>query len=257
MGKVKTKEKILKATSGILSTIIDYVLMNLEILGELLTIPAGEYTMSNVQKVIFDTALGIHKKEIQNAIYRAKNHGWLKKNLTLTKEGKEKLKNILPVFLPQKEWDKSWYLVIFDIPEKLRGKRNILREKLKKLGFGQLQQSVWISPTNYLSILEKLIFDYQLDHYVIFSQTNKIGRETSQDLSEKIWKLSELNKEYQKFILDWEKTFDKKERNLLQMSYLQILSKDPQLPKELLPKKWAGDKSYQLVKNFKLFQLIK
>lgn len=204
MNKTKTKEKILKATSGILTSITDYVLMNLEILGEILTIPAGEYTMANAQKAIFDTALGLNKKNVQRAICRAKSHGWIKKDLKLTKAGKEKLKNILPVFLHQKKWDKNWHLVIFDIPEKLRGKRNILREKLKKLGFGQLQQSVWISPINYLPVLEKLVFDYQLDPYVIFSQTSKIGREASQELAEKIWGLSELNKKYQKFVLEEE-----------------------------------------------------
>lgn len=257
MSKTKTKEKISKATSGALTTIIDYVLVNLEILGELLTIPPGGFSMSNVQRVLSNTALGIHKKEIQRALYRAKSHGWVKNNLKLTQEGKRKLKSILPVFSPQKKWDGNWYLVIFDVPEKLRRKRDILREKLKKLGFGQLQQSVWISPINYLFLLEKVIFNYQLESYVIFSQTNKIGRETSQELAGKIWKLNELNKKYQKFILDWERTHDKKEKCFLQMRYLQILSKDPQLPKELLPKEWAGNKAHQLVKNFKLFQLIK
>lgn len=255
MIRTKTKEKISKATSGVLTTIIDYVLVNLEILGELLTISPGGYSMSNVQRVLSNTALGIHKKEIQRALYRARSHGWVKNELKLTKAGKRKLKSILPVFSPQKKWDKNWYLVIFDVPEKLRRKRDVLRDNLKKLGFGQLQQSVWIFPINYLPVLEKILFDYQLEPYVIFSQTSKIGRETSQELAEKIWKLNELNKKYKKFILDWEKTHDKKEKGFLQMRYLQILSKDPQLPKELLPKKWAGNKARQLVKNFKLFQL--
>jgi len=163
----------------------------------------------------------------------------------------------LPILSPQKKWDKNWYLVIFDIPEKLHRKRDILREKLKKLGFGQLQQSVWISPINYLPVLEKIIFNYQLEPYVIFSQTNKIGRDTSRELAEKIWKLNELNKKYQKFISDWKRTHNKKERGFLQMRYLQILSKDPQLPKELLPERWAGNKAHQLIKNLWLFQLIK
>jgi len=44
-------------------------------------------------------------------------------------------------------WDKKWRIVIFDIPEK-HGKRarNALREKLQKLGFYQLQKSVWAFP---------------------------------------------------------------------------------------------------------------
>lgn len=257
MGRPKTKEKILKATSGVFTAIIDFVLFNLEILGELSTIPAGSRTMSNAQKVLTNTALGIHKKEIQKALYRAKSHGWIKMDMRLTEEGKKRLKSTLPILLSQKKWDRNWYLVIFDIPEKLRKKRNILREKLKELGFGQLQQSVWISPINYLPILEKIIFNYQLEPFVIFSQTNKIGRETSQELTERVWKLKKLNQEYQRFISNWKKAENKKEKALLQMKYLQILAKDPQLPKELLPKDWAGNKVHRLIKNFKIFKLIK
>jgi len=46
---------------------------------------------------------------------------------------------------PQK-WDGKWRFFLFDIPEKRRSLRNILREKLKNLGFFQFQKSVWIFP---------------------------------------------------------------------------------------------------------------
>jgi DNA-binding transcriptional regulator PaaX len=44
------------------------------------------------------------------------------------------------------EWDKKWRMVVFDIPEKLKASRNALREKLKELGFYELQKSVWVFP---------------------------------------------------------------------------------------------------------------
>lgn len=44
-------------------------------------------------------------------------------------------------------WDKKWRVVIFDIPDKFKRRaRDALREKLKKLGFCQLQKSVWVIP---------------------------------------------------------------------------------------------------------------
>lgn len=45
-----------------------------------------------------------------------------------------------------KKWDGLWRLVLFDIPEKKRAFRDILRDHLKKIGFRELQQSVFIFP---------------------------------------------------------------------------------------------------------------
>ncbi len=45
-----------------------------------------------------------------------------------------------------KRWDQKWRLIIFDIPEKARIKRDAFRGKLKELGFYQLQKSIWVFP---------------------------------------------------------------------------------------------------------------
>lgn len=47
---------------------------------------------------------------------------------------------------PMKKWDGKWRLVMFDIPDKFKGRSNVLREKLKELGLYQFQKSVWIYP---------------------------------------------------------------------------------------------------------------
>ncbi len=47
---------------------------------------------------------------------------------------------------PQKNWDGKWRLVIFDIAEKYRNARDLVREKLKQIGFYNLQESVFIFP---------------------------------------------------------------------------------------------------------------
>jgi hypothetical protein len=46
----------------------------------------------------------------------------------------------------QKRWDKKWRVVIFDIREIHRQKRNELRKLLVALGFKLLNKSVWIFP---------------------------------------------------------------------------------------------------------------
>ncbi len=45
-----------------------------------------------------------------------------------------------------KVWDFRWRLLIFDIPEDCRDKRDELRLLLKNKGFKKLQQSVFIHP---------------------------------------------------------------------------------------------------------------
>lgn len=43
-------------------------------------------------------------------------------------------------------WDKKWWLVIFDVPNKRKLKRDIFRRRLNKIGFIQVQESVYVYP---------------------------------------------------------------------------------------------------------------
>ena len=68
----------------------------------------------------------------------------------LTEKGKKIVKEIqfdnLKIDKP-KIWDGKWRIVIFDIPEnKRRHMRDAMRQKLKKIGFYQMQKSVWVFP---------------------------------------------------------------------------------------------------------------
>ena len=57
--------------------------------------------------------------------------------------------------LDKKKKDGLWRVVIFDIPEKQRVKRDLLRQKLKEFEFKMIQKSVFVSPY----ICEKEIFE--------------------------------------------------------------------------------------------------
>lgn len=45
-----------------------------------------------------------------------------------------------------KKWDGLWRLVMFDIPEKQRAFRDVLRSHLKMIGFAELQKSALVFP---------------------------------------------------------------------------------------------------------------
>jgi len=95
-------------------------------------------------------------KTFNNSFYYLKRQGYLnieRKNkqiyISLTKQGKEKagkyLIDDLEIKKPKK-WDGKWRIIIFDIPNLTRSKREALRGKLKQLSFYRLQNSVWIYP---------------------------------------------------------------------------------------------------------------
>ena len=78
------------------------------------------------------------------------------------------------VMKKNKRKDGKWQMIIFDIPERKRDLRNLLRENLYLLGYKMLQQSVWISPYNVLKETEAILRRYSLDPYVKLILIKKI-----------------------------------------------------------------------------------
>jgi len=69
-------------------------------------------------------------------------------------------------FKNPKEWDKKWRIVVFDIPEKDRHFRDVLRLHLRELKFYKLQQSVFVSPYPCEKQLLELISIYKVESFV-------------------------------------------------------------------------------------------
>jgi len=56
-----------------------------------------------------------------------------------------------------KKWDGKWRLVSFDVYEKNRNKRNLLRKELQSYGFQMIHQSMWAYPypcDEYIALLK-------------------------------------------------------------------------------------------------------
>ncbi|MFN3302053.1 MAG: CRISPR-associated endonuclease Cas2, partial [Patescibacteria group bacterium] len=88
--------------------------------------------------------------------------GWL-----LTPKGEELILKSKDKFREyKKRKDGKWVMVIFDIPEKKKRKRELLREKMKFLGFKMLQKSIWISPLDVINEINNFIEKNFLRPYV-------------------------------------------------------------------------------------------
>lgn len=237
---------VLKVSDGILASLTDLVLWNLFYFAEIS--PLGHPT--NLRKAEYFAYRNLEKfnyESIKRAFYNTKSKGWVKEDLTLTEEGKKRLESLTPVYFGKKKWDGNWYLVSYDIPEKKKRRdRDILRENLKRLGLGEMHASLWVSPFNFLPEIEKIVKEYQLSPFVILAISDKVGKEVSKVLANKIWGLDRINKVYKKIV----EQAKKKSPDNLVFEYFSILQRDPQLPSKLLPSDWAGEEAFFLFKKY-------
>lgn len=77
-----------------------------------------------------------------------------------------------------RRWDGKWRLLIFDIPEKVRGRRDFFRKELKSLGFFPLQKSVWVYPHRLPKDFLDLWDDFLLGKELILIESAKIEGDT-------------------------------------------------------------------------------
>ncbi len=80
-------------------------------------------------------------------------------------------------FRNPKRWDKKWRIVMFDIPEKEKKFRDILREHLRELRFYKLQHSVFVSPYPCEKPLLELAALYKAGPYVRVVTAERIDNE--------------------------------------------------------------------------------
>jgi DNA-binding transcriptional regulator PaaX len=102
--------------------------------------------------------------------------------LILTSEGKRQARILSLLgnsikFKKSKNWDGKWRIVLFDIPEKDRIFRDILREHLRELKFFKLQHSVFISPEPFEKPILELISLYSAQSYIRVITAIKIDNE--------------------------------------------------------------------------------
>jgi DNA-binding transcriptional regulator PaaX len=77
-----------------------------------------------------------------------------------------------------RRWDGYWRIVLFDIPERRRPGREALRNKLKQLGFYQLQKSCFIHPFECKSEIDFVTELYEVSSYVNFVLAKEIEGQT-------------------------------------------------------------------------------
>ncbi len=135
---------------------------------------------------IFETAR--QKSEMPVVFNRLQEKGFIKlvyKNdellAILTKKGRQYLRENILIFSQKnnlnKVWDGKWHIVIFDIPESRRKTRNMLRFHIKKIGFIQVQGSVWIYPYTCSELVALVKTNFKLNNEVAYIVADSIEGE--------------------------------------------------------------------------------
>lgn len=160
------------------------------------------------------------------------------------------------------KWGRRWTMIIFDIPERDKKTRDVLRYRLQKAGFGMMQGSVWVNPFDVSKEFVRFVKSKGLQWQVkvlTFTMRKQDERETVH----RIWRMERLNSEYRDFVNKTVKKFKtvksyrfksttltQKALDLLsrltEKEYLDLYLRDPQLPNGLLPKNWTGHKAHRI-----------
>ena len=116
--------------------------------------------------------------------------------LRLTFAGKTKVYRDFSILSLTKKWNRHWVIVVFDIEEKTKTVRNRFRGKLKSLGFGMLQKSIWISPLPMGEDMKEIIETIGLSKQAFVMEVSGFIFGDPKELVRQIWHLDRLEEEH-------------------------------------------------------------
>lgn len=179
-------------------------------------------------------------ESVEGKLYEAK----------ITELGLKKLEEKMPAYKDNRPWDKRIYLVNYDIEEVNKGLRQKLRKYLLSIGCVQLQKSTYLTIFNPRGLLKTWIQDYLQSGEILVSDLGPNGSMGDKPLNEIVieaYGLNQLNAEYSSFLDNYPPSAKNNSATKTQaiFCYQSILQKDPQLPFELLPDWWFGDKAWR------------
>jgi len=93
--------------------------------------------------------------------------------IRLTDRGREKA-ILEKIMLIDEKWDGRWRIIIFDVPEKRRLARDLLRVRLKSWGFSPWQRSVWVSKKNCTEVLRDYIKKVGIKDWVMVLESDNV-----------------------------------------------------------------------------------
>ncbi|WP_369234112.1 PaaX family transcriptional regulator C-terminal domain-containing protein [Streptomyces sp. R21] len=153
-----------------------------------------------------------------------------------------------------RDWDGTWSLLGFSLPESWQRQRHDLRSQLTWAGFGPLFSGLWIAPgeVDVSGILAELGLSA---HVKVFRARADIGMDIAEMIDD-TWDLAELADRYRAFDHAWRPLREAEApggqaggdmsedalalRLRLSTAWLSVIRSDPRLPVQHLPADWPA-----------------
>jgi phenylacetic acid degradation operon negative regulatory protein len=220
---------------------------------------------------------GLSGQAVRSTLSRMSRKGWLKSR----KAGRNSFYSLTPkctelleegaqrIFQRRSDpWDGRWHLLTYSIPESKRSLRRRLRKRLLWLGFGALHQGTWISPRDLLGEVERAVDALNIRPYVELFSAEHCGFARGEEIVARCWRLEQLNDYYADFITRYGPLFQEHQARIVAGNSLQPQEcfvqrfmlvheyrfspyVDPNLPLELLPGDWLGERAAQMVQQYR------
>ncbi|WP_260615305.1 PaaX family transcriptional regulator C-terminal domain-containing protein [Microbispora sp. KK1-11] len=149
-----------------------------------------------------------------------------------------------------RDWDGSWTLVGFSIPDSRRSTRHDLRSRLIWHGFGLLQSGLWIAPG--AKDVTDVLASLDLGDHVTVLAARAFKPTEAADLVGKAFDIEQIAARYRAFLAQWDvprplpgAPDDLARQLLLHTDWLQLVRQDPHLPAEHLPRDWPAIQAEQ------------
>lgn len=167
-------------------------LRSIDILSRMLLIGLPFFESSRIYRVSarkIKNELNAESIDISRKISYLKKMGYIEYFLEgkeafweITKKGKDKFERyqiLNPVISKPSKWDGKWRVVIFDVPNKNKTRRDGFRRKIVELGFEKVQESVYVYPFECALAVSNLAELYMISNNVLIMISEVIQGEAN------------------------------------------------------------------------------
>lgn len=209
----------------------------------------------------------LSERAIRSALLRLQRDGWLDVRRSagrsfygLTDAGRRLIDRGRERIMhgPEREWDGRWVVLTYSIPEARRDLRDRLRAELGWLGFGGLNNGLFISPHDRRRELAEMAERHKLGPTVTVFRAEHILPGDNRALAARCWDLAGLNASYAGFCQAFQgycEAAGLSDRDCFLVrfrlinAYRRFPFLDPGLPAELLPSDWLGAQAAALFRD--------
>jgi phenylacetic acid degradation operon negative regulatory protein len=153
-----------------------------------------------------------------------------------------------------RQWDGTWTLLGFSLPDSWQRQRHELRSRLLWAGFGPLQGGLWIAPSH-VDVAAVTAGLQAGDHVRAFA-ARALPPTDVDGLLRDAWDLPAIGGRYRGFVERWQAPGrrpafpDRLGQHLaVQTDWLQVIRQDPRLPARHLPADWPAARAQEVFRT--------